>query len=180
MKETTASPPGNNGQGRRPGHRHPLRLLPPDREWGAPPATAGNSPVGLTTGRREDSAHEGRRGRRESVLRHCRRAGLCRQGLFPFIRGETGSPSALTLPPSVRTRPTGRSDVSNAPGTLIGHRAGAVEAAEVRRTRAAQPLERFGAPAPPPARARTFYSPLCRPAKAWGGGQELEETEKEI
>lgn len=36
MKETTASPPRNNGQGRRPGHRHPLRLLPPDREWGAP------------------------------------------------------------------------------------------------------------------------------------------------
>lgn len=32
-------------------------------------------------------------------------AGLCRRRLFPFIRGETDSPSALTSPPSHATTP---------------------------------------------------------------------------
>lgn len=37
--------PLNNGQGRRPGHRHPPCLLPLGREWGAP-GYCGDSPAG--------------------------------------------------------------------------------------------------------------------------------------
>lgn len=45
----------------------------------------------------------GKRKKSVSVLRQRLGAGLCRRRLFPFIRGETGSRSALTSPPSHAT-----------------------------------------------------------------------------
>lgn len=70
MKETTASPPVTTGRGVGLATAI-LFVFSRQTENGGPLATAGNSPVGLTARRREDSAHEGRRGRRESILRHC-------------------------------------------------------------------------------------------------------------
>lgn len=51
--------PLNNGQGRRPGHRHPPCLLPPGREWGAP-RYRGDSPAGPRGERQGRSANEGK------------------------------------------------------------------------------------------------------------------------
>lgn len=51
--------PLNNGQGRRPGHRHPSCLLPPGTEWGAP-GYRGDSPVGPRGEQQGRSASEGK------------------------------------------------------------------------------------------------------------------------
>lgn len=52
---------------------------------------------------RGEAPMRGKRKKSVSVLRQRLGAGLCRRRLFPFIRGETGSRSALTSPPSHAT-----------------------------------------------------------------------------
>lgn len=93
--------PLNNGQGRRPGHRHPPCLLPPDREWGGPRVL-----WGLTSGARRQTAGEKRQwGERErSRSRFSSSAwerGSVAGGCFLSFE-ETGSRSALTSPPLSR------------------------------------------------------------------------------
>lgn len=51
--------PLNNGQGRRPGYRHPPCLLPPGIEWGAP-GYCGDSPAKPRGERQGRSANEGK------------------------------------------------------------------------------------------------------------------------
>lgn len=127
-------------------------------------------------GRRE-APMRGKRKKSVSVLLQRLGAGLCRRRLFPFIRGETGSPSALTSPPSHATTHTALY-VLSAPRVLIGCSDRAAEAAEPRRMSGGRPQYGSGRQAPPPARAGTFYSPVCRSAKCLGAGSE--EIEKEI
>lgn len=62
VSDNKARPPRvplNNGQGRRPGHRHPPCLLPPGRERGAP-GYRGDSPAGPRSEWQERSANEGK------------------------------------------------------------------------------------------------------------------------
>lgn len=69
-------------------------------ENGGPQGSVGTHRQGPEADGRREAPMRVKRKKSVSVLRQCLRAGLCRRRLFPFIRGETGSRSALTSPPS--------------------------------------------------------------------------------
>lgn len=67
--------------------------------WGSR-GSEGTHRRGLEAEGGREAPMRGKRKKSVSVLQQRLRAGLCRWRLFPFIRGETGSRSALTSPPS--------------------------------------------------------------------------------
>lgn len=158
--------PLNNGQGRRPGHRHPPCLSPLGREWGAP-GYRGDSPAGPGGEGKGRSANKGKEKEvdlgspaapgsgalsPEVVSFHSRRDGLAeRPYVAPLARNDTLS---------VNTSRARRGPWLAAEGTA--------EAAQPGRMCRSHPQDGSGQQAPPPARARTFYSPVHRLAKCLG------------
>lgn len=99
--------PFNNGQGRRPGHRHPPCLLPPGREWGAP-GFRGDSPAGPRGGRQERSANEGKEKEVGLGSPAVPESGALSPEVVSFHSRRDGLAERPYVAPLARTRPTER------------------------------------------------------------------------
>lgn len=123
--------PLNNGQGRRPGHRHPPCLLPPGREWGAP-GYCGDSPLGP---RGEQQGRSGSEGKEKEVGLDSPAApesGSLSPEVVSFHSRRRARGAPLRRPPSHAT--THRALIRpNAPRVLIGCREETAEAAKPLR-----------------------------------------------
>ena len=146
-----------------------LLVFPRWAENGGPQGTVGTHRRGPEAKGRGEAPIRGKRKKSTSVLRQRLRAGLRRRRLFPFIRGETGSRSALTSPPSHATTHSALIRLERAAGPDWLQR-GQLKPPSQDACVEATPQDGSWRQAPPPARARTFYSPVHRSVECLGAG----------